>query len=476
MFLAASMFLPSALRRSGLMSATPEKPMWAFVVLLVGAALLASSFGGKMMIQTAVAQAKTAHSGPGPWAIKDLVDFQWLNEIFSSDDLDVWFCSIMASIVVGLSGIFPLLLIPIEAGTSLKTEAGSQKLKRLLSFAIGGLLGDVFLHLLPEAWAYTSSPGGSRRHYCTQGLWVMGGLLCFLILEKMFPDEGSESKTVCQKTLTSPAERSGELSVSQQTNGICSSNNLKPKSEIIPCREPEKIKTSGYLNLLANCIDNFTHGLAVAGSFLVSRKRGPGGEAYGSQQALVSKEKRQHPDPFLTLAAPVRKKMLNCPCIAAQWLVHVDAKEGPRHFCSDQNHSAQSETWFDYTYFLSLLFTVGCLTTFAILLHEIPHEVGDFAILLRAGFDRWKAARMQLSTALGGVLGACFALCSKSEHGTENSTAWILPFTSGGFLYIALVSVVPDLLEESNPRNSLLHLLLLLCGIAVMAALSVVVD
>lgn len=37
--------------------------------------------------------------------------------------------------------------------------AGCQKLKRLLSFAIGGLLGDVFLHLLPEAWAYTSSPG-----------------------------------------------------------------------------------------------------------------------------------------------------------------------------------------------------------------------------------------------------------------------------------------------------------------------------
>lgn len=44
-------------------------------------------------------------------------------------------------------------------------------------------------------------------------------------------------------------------------------------------------------------------------------------------------------------------------------------------------------------------------------------KLGDFAILLRAGFDRWKAARMQLSTALGGVLGACFALCSQSQHG-----------------------------------------------------------
>lgn len=41
------------------------------------------------------------------------------------------------------------------------SSAGCQKLKQLLSFAIGGLLGDVFLHLLPEAWALSGSSGGS---------------------------------------------------------------------------------------------------------------------------------------------------------------------------------------------------------------------------------------------------------------------------------------------------------------------------
>uniref|UniRef100_A0A673K009 Zinc transporter ZIP13 n=1 Tax=Sinocyclocheilus rhinocerous TaxID=307959 RepID=A0A673K009_9TELE len=236
---------------------------------------------------------------------------------------------------------------------------------------------------------------GSHSHYHTQGLWVIGGLLSFLILEKVFPDEDSdpESKAASQRAKSSSTDLSSEVSVSPKTNGICSNNNSdsKPKTDISLYTKPEKIKTSGYLNLLANCIDNFTHGLAVAGSFLVSRK-------------------------------------------------------------------------------------VGFLTTFAILLHEIPHEVGDFAILLRAGFDRWKAARMQLSTALGGVLGACFALCSQSQNGAENATAWILPFTSGSFLYIALVNVVPDLLQETNPRNSFLQILLLFCGIAVMALLSVVMD
>lgn len=43
--------------------------------------------------------------------------------------------------------------------------------------------------------------------------------------------------------------------------------------------------------------------------------------------------------------------------------------------------------------------------------------MGDFAILLRAGFDRWTAAKLQFSTALGGLLGACFAICTQSPKG-----------------------------------------------------------
>lgn len=107
------------------MSAGPEKPFWAFAVLLLGAALLASSLGGKMMAQTAVVQAKTAPAGPRPWCIKDLLDLHYLDELFSIGNLDVWFCSLLGSIAVGLSGVFPLLVIPIEAGTALKTEGKS---------------------------------------------------------------------------------------------------------------------------------------------------------------------------------------------------------------------------------------------------------------------------------------------------------------------------------------------------------------
>ncbi|XP_047116214.1 LOW QUALITY PROTEIN: zinc transporter ZIP13-like [Schistocerca piceifrons] len=103
-----------------------------------------------------------------------------------------WVFSLIGSTFIGLSGIFPLLVIPIEEGANIKSEeGGSRTLKVLLSFAVGCLLGDVFLHLLPDIWS----------------------------------------------------------------------------------REALRL-VSGYLNLLANAFDNFTHGLAVGGSFMVSLPHG----------------------------------------------------------------------------------------------------------------------------------------------------------------------------------------------------------
>ncbi|KAM6159298.1 zinc transporter ZIP13 [Rhynchocyon petersi] len=305
--------------------------------------------------------------------------------LLSGERLDTWICSLLGSLMVGLSGVFPLLVIPLEMGTALRSEAGTRRLKQLLSFALGGLLGNVFLHLLPEAWAYTcsASPGGEGQWLQQQqqlGLWVIAGFLTFLMLEKMFLDS---------KEKEGPTQGSCKDTTAAALNGgHCLVQSAAESSLQTMVRN---IKVSGYLNLLANTIDNFTHGLAVAASFLVSKK-------------------------------------------------------------------------------------IGLLTTMAILLHEIPHEVGDFAILLRAGFDRWSAAKLQLSTALGGLLGACFAICTQSPKGVEETVAWILPFTSGGFLYIALVNVLPDLLEEDDPWRSLQQVLLLCTGIVVMVLFSLLVE
>ena len=91
-------------------------------------------------------------------------------------------------------------------------------------------------------------------------------------------------------------------------------------------------------------------------------------------------------------------------------------------------------------------FKMGLITTFAILIHEIPHEVGDFAILLKSGFSRWEAGKAQIWTASVGMLGALAALSLDSVDSLEARTSWILPFSAGGFLNIGnlhlMVSII----------------------------------
>lgn len=110
-------------------------------------------------------------------------------------------------------------------------------------------------------------------------------------------------------------------------------------------------------------------------------------------------------------------------------------------------------------------------------MHEIPHEVGDFAILLRSGFNRWDAAKAQLLTAGAGLLGALVAIGGTgATSALEARTSWIMPFTAGGFLHIALVTVLPDLLTEPDPKESIKQFAALLLGIFLMGLMTVMVE
>ncbi len=205
----------------------------------------------------------------------------------------------------------------------------------------------------------------------------------------------------------------------------------KAQSSSSPSSHSQPIDVTGYLNLLANGLDNFTHGMSVAASFLVS-------------------------------------------------------------------------------------FKTGALTTLAIIIHEIPHEIADNAILLRSGFSCWAAFRAQLTISLVTFLGALTVLIVDGRGGgtdfvdssssyslaSQSRTLWILPLTAGGFIYIALTSLLPELLtfeegyvnngwrvfeefnfktffphsrkKSTNALRLLQRILLVLAGIGTMAAVNVV--
>lgn len=80
-------------------------------------------------------------------------------------------------------------------------------------------------------------------------------------------------------------------------------------------------------------------------------------------------------------------------------------------------------------------------------------------------------------TAGAGLVGALVAIGGSGvTSAMEAKTSWITPFTAGGFLHIALVTVLPDLLQETSPRESVKQFSALLAGIAVMAVLTIMFE
>ena len=87
---------------------------------------------------------------------------------------------------------------------------------------------------------------------------------------------------------------------------------------------------------------------------------------------------------------------------------------------------------------------------------------------------RYEAAKAQILTAATGMTGACFAIWIDAVDANQASSLWILPFSAGGFLNIALVSVLPELLQDKNPKESLIQLCFLFLGVSTMALICLV--
>ena len=112
---------------------------------------------------------------------------------------------------------------------------------------------------------------------------------------------------------------------------------------------------------------------------------------------------------------------------------------------------------------------VGIATTLAVILHELPQEIGDFGVLLHGGFSKFKALFFNFITALTAVVGAIFALLISSY--TENITIFLIPFAAGTFIYIAGSDLIPELHKEVKVEKSLLQFIAIVLGVMVMLAL-----
>lgn len=108
---------------------------------------------------------------------------------------------------------------------------------------------------------------------------------------------------------------------------------------------------------------------------------------------------------------------------------------------------------------------LGFITSIAVILHEIPQEIGDFAVLLHAGWKRKKIISFNLLTSLATIIGALLTYYFYSFIAFLSLP--LLGFAAGGFLYIALADLVPETHKELSPPKILLQIILLLAGLAI---------
>lgn len=271
-------------------------------------------------------------------------------------------------------------------------------------------VGDAFLHLIPHAVHPHSHHGDEHSHSHSHdhghghgddhghghdmsiGLWVLGGIITFLTVEKCVRlIKGGHGHSHGPPAVAKTEKKSQKETKDKKSKDKKDKKDEKDEKAEEKSTHAEKhdesedsISVSGYLNLAADFTHNFTDGLAIGASYLAGNR-------------------------------------------------------------------------------------IGLITTATILLHEIPHEIGDYAILIKSGCSKRKAMALQLVTAVGALSGTVIALL-----GTNGEAApWVLPFTAGGFIYIATVSVLPELLEESTKLvQSLKEIFALLVGVALMIVIA----
>jgi zinc and cadmium transporter len=114
----------------------------------------------------------------------------------------------------------------------------------------------------------------------------------------------------------------------------------------------------------------------------------------------------------------------------------------------------------------------GLITTLAIILHEIPQEIGDFGVLVYGGLSKLKALFYNFLSALTAIIGVFIGYFLTTS--IENFSSVLLPIAAGGFIYIAASDLVPELHKEPNLKKSTLAIITFIFGIILMYALKLI--
>ena len=112
---------------------------------------------------------------------------------------------------------------------------------------------------------------------------------------------------------------------------------------------------------------------------------------------------------------------------------------------------------------------LGMVTSLAVAAHEIPQEVGDFAILLQSGYSKSKALFYNVLASCTTVIGGVLAYYSLEN--LHDSLPFFLALASSSFIYIAVADLIPSLHKKTDIKTSLHQIILILAGVLVISLL-----
>ena len=265
------------------------------------------------------------------------------------------------------------------------------------ALAVGGLLGDVFLHTLPDCFIDSIGDGKNSNDiiggFEIIGLLIILGFSFFLILD------------IFVRSLEGCGGGGGH---SHKSNNM--KTNIKKNNDDKRSHWKCLLSSSVLLNLLGDSLHNFTDGMAI-----------------GATYCITEMPNTQH---------------------------------------------SSFVSWSSSAF--TLMKSKGGLASISVFLHEVPHELGDFATLVRSGLSRNQAIGCQFLTAIAAFAGTAFGLFSgQIIEGLDNDV--LLPFTAGGtvhsleqfpllvlcsfillitsytpigFLYLACTTILPDVLDS----------------------------
>ncbi|KAI0779097.1 ZIP zinc transporter-domain-containing protein [Irpex lacteus] len=326
-------------------------------------------------------------------------------------------------------GTFYISSVPNFILAFIPAEINPNTLNTMTAFATGGLLSDVFLHLVPHAFMGEHSEGGvhfvmvEEKRNILIGLGIFIGFASFFIMEKTLRVLGNDSSSSSSSSSSHTHSHSHSPSTSSSPSSATPS--ATPSS---PAGKASGVSTA-------------------SSDGLKSRKEKADGEK------AVEEEKEES------------EKAKGGPSKLSAYL----------NLFGDFVHNIMAASFYSSP-------LIGATTTLACFAHEIPHEIADYSILVRSGFSKGEAMRSQYVTAVGAFIGTFIGIAIHNISASEDPSAGatnladavrqqaggilgtsvqlsdlVIPFVAGGFMYIGAVAVLPTLLEESKSGKQALR-------------------